>query len=89
MKKAIRVSLIGLWILSASFFLTRWWMSPSSVGIIPKFPESFWAWLILGVFDYPEGEHDAVIVVGLSLSLIIVSLLTLVGWSLWHRIKAR
>ncbi len=33
MRKAIRVGLVGLWVLSASGFLTRWWMtSPKFCG---------------------------------------------------------
>lgn len=86
MKKAIRVGLIGLWVLLASGFLTRWWMTSPSSAVIPDFPTSFWRWLI-DLFDAHDQKSVMVIWVGLCMSLIIVSLLTILGLFLWHRIQ--
>jgi hypothetical protein len=88
MKEAIRVGLVGLWVLLASGFLTRWWITSPNSAVIPDFPPSFWRWLI-DLFDAHDQKSIVVIFVGLCLSLIVVSLLTLLGWFLWRCIKAR
>jgi len=82
MRKSIRVSLIGLWILFASGFLTRMWLTKSE--LFPRFPEPLAIW-ILERTDLPKG--DVAILVGLTLSLIIVSALTLLGFFLWRRVQ--
>jgi len=88
-KKTLRVILIGLWILFATAFLTRWWLTSPSAEVFPKLPESFWVWLILDVFGDANRKGDAAILVGFTLSLIIVTLLTLLGWFLWRRIQMK
>lgn len=86
MNKALRISLIGLWVIFAASFLTRWWLTSPSAEVLPNFPESFWVWLIV---SSGAQKGDVAILVGLGVSLIIVSLLTLLGWFLWRCIKAR
>ena len=84
MRRSIRVSLIGLWILFGSGFLTRLWLTKSE--LFPRFPEPLAMWL-LDRTDLPKG--DVAILVGFTLSIIIVSVLTLLGFFLWHHIKKR
>jgi len=88
-KKTLRITLIGLWVLFATGFLTRWWLNSSSAEVLPKLPESFWVWLALDVLGDANRKGDAAILVGLTLSLIIVTLLTLFGWFLWRRIQIK
>ena len=85
-KKILRISFTGLWIVVASVLLTRWWLTSPSSAFIPNFPEAFWLWLSkLGGVEGAEGMADLTILVGFILSLIIVSLLTLLGLFLWRR----
>ena len=86
MNKALRISLIGLWVIFAAGFLTRWWLTSPYAEALPNFPESFWVWLIV---SSGAQKGDVAILVGLGVSLIIVSLLTLLGWFLWRSIKVR
>lgn len=88
MNKALRFSLIALWILSATGFLARWLLT--QLRMPANLPESFWLWLgdVFGVQD-AEGQVALEVWAGLGFSFIVVSLLTLVGWLLWHRIKTR
>ena len=84
MKKIFRISLIGLWVLFAAGFLTRWWLTSPAAQALPNFPESFWVWLIV---SSGAQKGDVAILVGLGMSLVIVSVLTLAGWFLWRRIQ--
>lgn len=88
MKKAIRTSLFGLWILLASAALTRWWMVSPSSAFIPDFPQAFWVWLIK-LLNAHDNKTMVVIWVGLCLSSIIVTLLTLCTCYVWRRFQAR
>lgn len=87
MKKITHVSLIVLWILFVSFCLTYWMMNHSA-GIIPNPPEEFWLWII-NALDAHNRKTDVVILVGLTVSIPIVSVLTLFIWFLWRSIKMR
>ena len=89
MKKAFRVSLIGLGVLLATGFLTRWLLT--DLRMQADLPESFWLWLgdVFGVQNTDYEQQALEVWVGLSFSFIVVSLLTLVGWFLWRRIKTR
>lgn len=82
MKKTIRTGLIGLWVLLVSVFLTRLWLTKSE--LFPRFPEPLSIWLLERT-DLPKG--DVAIVVGLTVSLTIVSILTIFGLFLWRRIQ--
>ena len=84
MKNIFRISLIGLWILLAAGFLTRWWLTSPAAQALPNFPESFWVRLIV---SSGAQKGDVAILVGFFMSLIIVSLLTLLGLFLWRRIQ--
>lgn len=88
MKKTIRFSLVGLWILFATSLLTRWILT--HLKMPANLPESFWLRLgdAFGVQDV-EGQIALEVWVGLGSSFIVVSLLTLVGRFLWHRKKLR
>lgn len=90
MKKALRLSLIGLWVLVISFFLTRWWVTSDSARLLPTFPDAFWFALdkFFGV-QSPESQFGVAVVVGFILSLIIVSLFTLLVLFLWRRIQEK
>lgn len=87
MRKTLRFFLAGLWILLATGFLTRWWLTSLSAEILPKLPEAFWTWLILDVFGDANRKGDAAILVGLCLSFLVVSLSTLFVWFLWRYVQ--
>ena len=88
MKKTFGFSLIGLWVLFATGFLARWWLTHPDA--IPRFPKPFWIWLI-DLYGSQNGEElaDLEMWVALSLSFVIVALLTLIGWFLWRYISTR
>ena len=87
MKKAFRVSFIGLWVLVVSGLLARLWRTHSDV--LPILPEPAWIWLenLYGV-ESIEDSVDLEIWVSFSFSIIVVLLFTLLGWFLLRRIKA-
>lgn len=88
MTKALRIGLIALWLLFSTGFLARWLLT--QLRMQANLPESFW--LCLGdVFDIQDAEGQVVLEVwlGLTSSFLIMSLLTRLGWLLWHRIKTR
>ncbi len=86
MSKAIQISLAGLWILVSSALLTRLWLAHSE--IFPTFPKPLAEYLVnLYGTQNAEGVADLEIFVGLCISLLIVSVLTLFGWFLWRRIS--
>lgn len=88
MKKTLLIGATGLWLVAASVLLTRWWLH--NPGVLPRLPESFWVWLmgLYGAQSY-EDVADLQRWVGFTLSLIFVSLLTVIGWALWHRIQKK
>ena len=88
MKKTTRVSLIGLWMLLASGFLTRWWLTSPNAEWMPNLPQPAWEWLI-DQFDSGNQKFNIEFWVIFGFSFLIVSLLTLAGWFLWRHIKAR
>jgi hypothetical protein len=85
MKKLIGLGLIGLWILFASLCLA-YWLIHHSAGVIPNPPEAFWLWLI-DAMDAHNRKTDVVILVGLLVSIPIVSAVTLLGRFLWCRLQ--
>ena len=87
MKKTMRVSLIGLWVLFATWLLTRWWLTHPDE--FPHIPESWALWLVNLLYDTQNEIVDVELLVSFVLSFVIVSLLTLVGWFLWRRVKKR
>jgi hypothetical protein len=87
MKKAVRILLIGLWVMLATIGLTFVLVRSK---IDERLSESSVVWLytkfdLLGIEDY----QNLVIDVFLGLSFVVVSLLTWAGWFLWCRIKTR
>lgn len=88
MKKELRAALIGLWVLVATFFLARWWVTSDSARLLPNFPDTFWLALdnLFGV-QSPEGQFGVAIVVGFILSFVVVSAFTWLGFFLWRRIQ--
>jgi len=90
MKKALRIVLIGSWILLASGLLTRWWLTSDTARSLPRLPESFWLTLH-GIFDVHTADDAMAVVtdVTLGLSLVIVSTLTWLALRLWRRISNR
>ena len=85
MKKTVRASIIGLWILFATWFLTRWWLTHSDE--FPHIPESWALSLVNLLYDTRNDVVDVALLVSFILSFIIVSLLTLVAWFLWRCVK--
>lgn len=82
MKKGLRFSLFGLWITISTVIVARLWLThPDSV---PRFPESFWIWLI-GVYGSKNGEElaDLELLVALCLSLVVMLVLSLVVRQFW------
>lgn len=90
MKKILRISLTGLWIVVATVMLAHWWLTSSTALSLPRLPEAFLLPLMKWVgVQSAEDAMDVVELVTLTLSLIIVSSLTLVGLFLWRRAKKR
>ena len=86
MKKGFRLGLTCLWIVSATLIITHLWLThPDSV---PRFPESFWIWLI-EIYGSQNGEELAnlELLVTFSISLVLVSVLTFAAWVFWHRYR--
>jgi len=87
MNKWVRLGLTFLWIVTATLITTRLWLThPDSV---PRFPESFWIWLI-GIYGSQNGEElaDLELLVTLSISFVLVSALTFTAWKFWHHFNA-
>ena len=90
MRQALRVSLIGIWVLVTAWFLTHWWLNAVTARVLPPPPETFRLWLLslYGAKDVYE-EQEVMALFGFAVAILIVSLLTwLVLW-LWRRIKKR
>ena len=85
MSKAIQISLAGLWILVSSALLTRLWLTHP--GLFPTFSTPLAEYLV-NLYGAQNAEEvaDLEILVGLFISLLIVSMLSLFGWFIWHRI---
>lgn len=80
MKRLWRFGLLGLWLLFATFFLTRWWLA--NPDLFPRLPEPLWDYLsaIYGAHCC-ESQADLELLVVLAVSFFAVSLLTLL-WKL-------
>ena len=87
MNKTLRISLIALWVLVATGFLAR--LLLTELRMQANLPETFWLWLgdLFGIQD-AEGQVASEVWLGLGFSFVVVCLLTLIGYSLWHRMKA-
>lgn len=78
MRKFFRFGLVGLWLLFATFFLTRWWLAHPY--LFPRLPERLWDFLATAYgADCCESQADLEILVVLAVSFFIVVLLTLLG----------
>ena len=88
MKKIFRYSLVGLWVLLSTGYLTRWWLT--NPDVMPRLPESFWLSLIQ-LYGSQNGEElaDLELLVGLVMFFTIVTLLTLFGWFIWCFVTKR
>lgn len=88
MNKTLRIGLIALWVLVATGFLAR--LLLTELRIQANLPESFWLWLgdLFGIQD-AEGQVALEVWLGLGFAFVVVCLLTLIGYSLWQRIKAQ
>ena len=86
MKKTFRYSLVGLWVLLSTGYLTRWWLT--NPNVTPRFSESFWIWLS-NLYGAQNGEElaDLELLVGLVMFLTIVTLSILFGWFIWSLVK--
>lgn len=89
MNRPLRIVLVGLWVVLATGFLTRWWLTSPHAEVLPQLPESFWTWLILDVFGDANRKGDAALLVGLCLSFASVSILTVLGLFLWRNLSKR
>lgn len=76
MSRFLRFGLIGLWLLFATLFLTRWWIAHPD--LFPPLPESLWDFLstAYGV-NCCESQADLEALVVLAVSFIAISFLTL------------
>jgi len=86
MKNGLCLGLASLWTVIATLITTRLWLThPDS---LPRFPESFWIWLI-GIYGSQDDEELANLemLVTLSISFVLVSVLTLTAWVFWHRFR--
>lgn len=89
MKKTLCIGLTGLWIVVATVLLAHWWLTSPTALSLPRLPESFLLPLMRWVgAQSAEDAMDVVELVTFTLSPIVVSLLTLLGWFLWCRIKS-
>ena len=78
MNKFLRFSLAGLWLLFATFFLTRWWLAHPD--LFPRLPERLWNFLSTAYGAHCcESQADLEILVVLAVSFFIVCLLTLLA----------
>lgn len=78
MRKFLRFWLLGLWLLFATFFLTRWWLAHPD--LFPRLPEYLWDFLSTAYgATCCETQADLEILVVLAVSFFIVLLLTLLG----------
>jgi hypothetical protein len=85
-KKSVRISLVGLWLLVSSVVLTRLWLTHPD--IFPAFHKPLAEYLItLYGAQNAEEVADLEIVLGLCLSLLITSAVTSFAWFLWQRVK--
>lgn len=80
--KALCIILLGLWVVFASGFLTRFWMS--NPDKFPDFPEPLAIWLVTSS-GLPKG--DVAILFGLGVSFVIVTLCTTAGWLGWRYLQ--
>lgn len=78
MRRFLRFCLIGIWLLFATFFLTRWWFAHPD--LFPRLPESLWDFLSAAYgAACCETQADLEILVVLAVSFFIVLSLTLLG----------
>ena len=80
MKRAIRVTLIGLWVLLTSFFLARWRLNADAGCMLPDLPLSFW----MGLYDFfnahgCETGRSVTVNVVIAITILIVATLTWLG----------
>ena len=88
MRKTTRLGLTGLWIILATAFLTRLWLT--NPGAFPQVPKPLALWLVEW-YGSRDGEElaDLELLFGLTLSFIAVMLATLLGWLMWRGIRGR
>ena len=86
MSKPIQISLACLWILISSALFARLWLAHPE--LFPAFPTTLAEYLV-NLYGAQNAEEvaDLEILVGLCLALLIVSVSSLFGWLLWHRIR--
>ncbi|NML13430.1 hypothetical protein [Azohydromonas caseinilytica] len=86
MKKGLRLGLAILWVLSATILLTRLWLA--NPGAFPQVPQPFALWLV-ELYGSQNGEElaDLEMWFSLAVSFSIVTLATLLGGFIWHRIR--
>jgi len=84
MRKAIRVTLIGLWILAASFFLARWRLNADGGCLPTDLPLSYWM-ALTNFFNAHgcESSSDVTTHVVVALMILIVATLTWLGLRLF------
>lgn len=88
MKATVRFLLLGVWIVGATLIAARLWLTHPDA--IPRFPESFWLWLI-AVSGSKNGEDlgNLELLVALALSFLFVITVTVITGFLWRRRPGR
>lgn len=88
MKPAVRFFLLGVWIVGAALTATRLWLTHPDA--IPRFPESFWLWLI-AVSGSKNGEDlgNLELLVALGFSFFFVITVTVITGFLLRRRRGR
>lgn len=83
MKKPIRYGLIFLWMLFATLTLTKCWLSYPEKFV--TFPQS-WALALVNFFDN-TGKEDIELLLGLFMSLIVVTIVTISIYLIWQKLN--
>ena len=88
MRRSLRYTLVGAWIVIASLGLMRWWILHPKT--FPPLPGVLWMWL----FDWIkpsccEGAADVEALVVLLTATIVVVAVTFAGWLIWRKVQRR
>ena len=86
MTKPVRALAIGLWIVLASLMLTHWWLTRPD--FFPPFPKPAAEFLVkLSGAENAEEVANLELLLGLAMSVPLVSALTFGAWLVWRRLK--
>jgi hypothetical protein len=84
MKNVWRNVLVGVWLVTGTFMLARYWVTHPDIGL--NLPQEVWIWLVdaAGAHD-AEAMADVQDVVALALAFPLIALLTFIGLRMWQR----